>query len=930
MQLLPVLSVAAFAAGVSAMLPRIGAPSDHPSVMECVYAVNFPVSVADPAAAIQAHFSQFPEVNYSMRFSVKNEFVTFASFQINSACDEASHVVTVADAVSYQAVTTRGRPSPFTTGISGANSTTPWTHTTDAIHQMAGVDKARYQLGLSGKGIKVGIIDTGVYYLHPALGGGFGPGFKVAYGHDFVGDLYDGKNQPIEDNDPLDNCSEESHGTHVAGIVAGMGLNITIPGWVPSSPFSGVAPDVTLGAYRIYGCTGVAGSDAISAAIYKAYADGMDIINMSLGGGPGFHDDLGSIASRNVASKGLTVLAASGNGGASGAHLTSDPAGSTGAISVASFDNGQQNVIVDGTSSAVPEQNGQVLDIVANDIDAEDNKSLLDGCNGVNPAVNVTGKAVMFRFNTGDTGCGSAARCFAAYKAGASACILYHLDDSDRTTNNMYAILSLVLSNTAARTILADIRAGTKPSLIVNAGTVFQQVTGGTVSNFSSPGLDPLLNLKPEIGGIGGFVYSTISPHSAQVNGYSENYLVMSGTSMASAYAAGVTALLLQQRGKLDLSTVRAYLQNNAMPKSVYKTSLTNSPSFQGAGLVNAFYAASAKTLVLPSSLALNDTINMQSKYTITIQNNYAVGMTYVVSSKTAATVTTYVGSDDFPQGQAGTLLTDDQHATVTFLSDNCSEDDTQGAKTVFVPAGSSAKVNIQFQPAAATTGVNPVYGGYITITNSKDDAVISVPYAGVIGSWKAKNFWSRNSTSLNSKWLTPFFSKYFGANYTAGSASTGLYEGDGLFNPLKAQDVINGTDYAIILAIPTFTTRAAQIHVEYQGKDNRMVMAGFSSNTAHVYLRNLETGGGEGVLSGEVQRTTYVKDPNGVSNNTIFIWGGLGYDLNTNLTGPFTPPSLLPTGNYIMRFLGLKNFGDVMRIDDYDALETPVFTLVY
>ncbi|KAJ3071345.1 hypothetical protein HDU98_005476 [Podochytrium sp. JEL0797] len=129
---------------------------------------------------------------------------------------------------------------------------------------------------------------------------------------------------------------------------------------------------------------------------------------------------------------------------------------------------------------------------------------------------------------------------------------------------------------------------------------------------------------------------------------------------------------------------------------------------------------------------------------------------------------------------------------------------------------------------------------------------------------------------------------------------------------------------------IATFTTRAAQIHVEYQGKDNRMAMAGFSSNSAHVYLRNFETGARVGVLDGEIQRTTYVKDPNGVSNNTLFIWGGKGYDMNANLTGPYTPPSLLPTGNYIMRFLGLKNFGDVTRIDDYDVLETPIFNLVY
>ena len=63
-------------------------------------------------------------------------------------------------------------------------------------------------LTATGKGVKVGVIDTGVDYLHEALGGGFGPGFKVAGGYDFV------NNKP----DPLD---DNGHGTHVAGIIAG-------------------------------------------------------------------------------------------------------------------------------------------------------------------------------------------------------------------------------------------------------------------------------------------------------------------------------------------------------------------------------------------------------------------------------------------------------------------------------------------------------------------------------------------------------------------------------------------------------------------------------------------------------------------------------------------------------------------------------------
>lgn len=67
-----------------------------------------------------------------------------------------------------------------------------------SVHIMTGVELA-HAAGIKGKGIQVAILDTGVDYNHPALGGGFGPGFKIAGGGDLVGDDYDGYNTPVGD-----------------------------------------------------------------------------------------------------------------------------------------------------------------------------------------------------------------------------------------------------------------------------------------------------------------------------------------------------------------------------------------------------------------------------------------------------------------------------------------------------------------------------------------------------------------------------------------------------------------------------------------------------------------------------------------------------------------------------------------------------------
>jgi minor extracellular serine protease Vpr len=70
---------------------------------------------------------------------------------------------------------------------------------------------AYQQLDNDGSGVRIGIIDSGVDYMHPALGGCFGPNCKVRYGYDLVGEDYNGDIATIKpDPDPIDDCGAGS------------------------------------------------------------------------------------------------------------------------------------------------------------------------------------------------------------------------------------------------------------------------------------------------------------------------------------------------------------------------------------------------------------------------------------------------------------------------------------------------------------------------------------------------------------------------------------------------------------------------------------------------------------------------------------------------------------------------------------------------
>src|SRR5262249_39000415 len=211
--------------------------------------------------------------------------------------------------------------------------------------QYIGANTAWADTGLTGQGVKIGVLDTGIDYYHANFGGTDGaakfaadnstiiepgsfPTAKVAGGTDFVGDAYNESSNdpavktPRPDPDPLD-CN--GHGSHTAGTAPRLGVlsdrtpyrgpyhDTTHSNHLRIGP--GVAPQATLYGYRVFGCEGSTSETVLVAALDRAMADGVDVVNMSLGSPFGRTEEPSSVASDTLAENGVVVVASAGNSG---------------------------------------------------------------------------------------------------------------------------------------------------------------------------------------------------------------------------------------------------------------------------------------------------------------------------------------------------------------------------------------------------------------------------------------------------------------------------------------------------------------------------------------------------------------------------------------------------------------------------------------
>ncbi|MFF3024449.1 S8 family serine peptidase [Gottfriedia sp. NPDC057948] len=438
-----------------------------------------------------------------------------------------------------------------------------------------GVDKL-HQEGFTGKGVKVGVIDTGIDYNHPDL--------KDVYkgGYDFVGN----------DNDPMETTYEDwkksgvaefywangasyytEHGTHVAGIIAGQGKNDS------DYKMEGIAPDVDLYAYRVLGPYGSGYDASILAGIDKAVADGMDVINLSLGAGINNPLYSTSIAINQAVLSGVTAVIAAGNSGNDlytlGSPGTAALALTVGASNAPNNLHTYKSVLQSGTETTsadlqemakgytdhVEQLNGQTFSIIDVGYGASTDYKNKD----------VKGKVVLISRGNNIT-LGDKVKF--AKQNGATAALLFNNNPDEGLIpsylgEGLNYISTFTLTNAQGLALKSKINT-TSTFTFNELGQI--QTKADMLADFSSRGPARVTyDIKPEITAPGVGVFSTVPAYMINKNtpnDYKYAYERLSGTSMATPNVAGMAALLLQAKPSLQPSDVKAILMNTADPLS--------------------------------------------------------------------------------------------------------------------------------------------------------------------------------------------------------------------------------------------------------------------------------------------------------------------------------------------------------------------------
>jgi minor extracellular serine protease Vpr len=520
----------------------------------------------------------------------------------------------------------------------------------DTSPGVIGAPQVEQALGANGAGVKIGVVDDGIDQTNPFFdpaGYSYPAGFpkgdtKYTTPKVIVARSFPGPGSGKEGTLPLD-PNESFHGTHVAGIAAGV-EGTTAPA-SDSHPqvtgLRGVAPKAWLGNYRVFTVPTPFGDEAdtpqIIAAFEAAVADGMDVINFS-GGGPETEpaNDALVPAVQSVADAGVVPVIAAGNDrNEYGDGSTGSPGTAPAAITVAATSNTHVFApALDVTTAGAPANlhgipfqptylssvpsswtsTPQTLVDVAT-ITGTDGKPVdphlcgpagnLASTNGTLPASSLTGKIALITRGL----CPFITKAAQAKAAGATGLIM--VDNRQGEANIIPIPLGMpagMISNLDG----ADLRVfmdanGLNGQAQITVGQSVQELeTGrsGIITSFSSSGPTAFGHeLKPDISAPGGQIISSTLPNTDK-----SRFAVFDGTSMATPHVAGSAALLLQLHPSWTPTEVKSALMSTTNPAwgNTARTQEAPVPE-EGAGLVWLPTAADPMLFTDPASLSFGD-----------------------------------------------------------------------------------------------------------------------------------------------------------------------------------------------------------------------------------------------------------------------------------------------------------------------------------
>lgn len=589
-----------------------------------------------------------------------------------------------------------------------------------------GIEKL-HEEGYTGKGIKIGILDTGIDYNHPDL--------KDAYkgGYDFVDN----------DNDPMETTYEDwkksgqwetglggatyytEHGTHVAGIIAGQGKNNS------DYAVEGVAPDADIYSYRVLGPYGSGSTSSILAGIERAVDDGMDVINMSLGANNNDPLYVTSMAVNNAVLAGVTVVVAAGNSGDS-LYSLGAPGASPLAITVGANDVSENIPTFKGTLDTVSANIHLMAQNFTDHISDVDGKTFPIVDVGLGGSIDYKGKDVKGKIVLMSRSMLAIGNQINYAKNNGAAAILMYNDNPKEGYIPVYLgagmdyIPVFNLTNADGLALQAKVKAGNDNFKFSDMGKT--QTEGNKLANFSSRGPSRIMyDIKPEVTAPGVQVNSTVPSYMHgpdQMGNYQFAYERLSGTSMATPNVTGVAALILQADPSATPADIKEELMNTADPLngdySVFEV---------GAGQVDPYEAIHAQTRIevvdkTDGKYDKNDKLktvkddtgalsfgtfapngkNVEDKRSLVIYNNSKLAKIFDVKVQ-------------FQDNRKGSKNADKNG--VQILTD----------KTIQINANSKANTKVQINvPKTAELGT---YEGYVVYTNKDNpEELYQVPFA--------------------------------------------------------------------------------------------------------------------------------------------------------------------------------------------------------